>query len=342
MMLAKTQICQLLRTIVATFGLTAGCLFFTASNAFADNCVNDFMSLKPFSEEATKAARKRFADARQFINNDQVANARCALRDVVYLAPSYTAHYFLGKVALEMSGKDNTCNSGNVNAVCTSLKEADSAFTRAIGLAAENAANETGARRQKARKQLLDAWLGRVDVLEAQGHVYAASVEIHKIMRQFPNRETVIARAKTIDKSKTNQRPQKETLTRALNMASRSVSVETPSVNVRMLFNSDSCELNGQVSDDTVALAAALSLEDFSGVSFRFVGHTDKRGDPVYNQTLSECRARTVYEKVASLSGKLRSRIRIAGEGETNLLYEGDDDEVHQLNRRLEIQIINQ
>jgi OOP family OmpA-OmpF porin len=70
------------------------------------------------------------------------------------------------------------------------------------------------------------------------------------------------------------------------------------------------------------------------------VGHTDKRGTEAYNQRLSTARAHTVRDELErqfpSLSGKLRS----TGRGETELLYDGESEIDHQLNRRVKVTIL--
>ena len=74
--------------------------------------------------------------------------------------------------------------------------------------------------------------------------------------------------------------------------------------------------------------------------SFLLVGHTDKRGARRYNQVLSEKRARTVKRELERQFPSLIGQLKAAGRGETQLLYDGDDETDHRLNRRVKVTLI--
>lgn len=67
-------------------------------------------------------------------------------------------------------------------------------------------------------------------------------------------------------------------------------------------------------------------------------GHTDSRGSPQYNQTLSANRAQAVYEYLhqSGLAWETAD-VNIQGLGETRLLTPGTDEASHQRNRRVEL-----
>jgi outer membrane protein OmpA-like peptidoglycan-associated protein len=74
--------------------------------------------------------------------------------------------------------------------------------------------------------------------------------------------------------------------------------------------------------------------------AFVLVGHTDKRGSRTYNQMLSERRARTVKMALERRFPTLIGKLKATGRGETQLLYDGDDETDHMLNRRVKITLI--
>jgi outer membrane protein OmpA-like peptidoglycan-associated protein len=70
-------------------------------------------------------------------------------------------------------------------------------------------------------------------------------------------------------------------------------------------------------------------------------GHTDLRGAEEYNQTLSENRAKAVYNYLIN-HGIEKSRLRFKGFGETKPLTSGTTEKDHEKNRRVEFHIIKQ
>ncbi len=112
-----------------------------------------------------------------------------------------------------------------------------------------------------------------------------------------------------------------------------------PAVNLPVHFDFDQAKLNPAGSRQVFELGRALARNQMNRWSFVLVGHTDKRGSRAYNQTLSEKRADSVKmeleRKFPSLAGRLQTR----GRGESNLLYNGDTEVDHQLNRRVKVVI---
>ena len=112
-----------------------------------------------------------------------------------------------------------------------------------------------------------------------------------------------------------------------------------PAVNLPVHFDFDQAKLNPAGSRQVFELGQALARSQMNRWTFVLVGHTDKRGSRVYNQTLSEKRADSVKmeleRKFPSLAGRLETR----GRGESNLLYNGDTENDHLLNRRVKVAI---
>jgi len=83
----------------------------------------------------------------------------------------------------------------------------------------------------------------------------------------------------------------------------------------------------------------AQSLIQYPDSLIDVYGHTDSTGSDAYNQTLSENRARTVMNYLAS-QGVKAARLRSQGYGETMPVTSNDTAEGRAKNRRVEIKIV--
>jgi outer membrane protein OmpA-like peptidoglycan-associated protein len=110
-----------------------------------------------------------------------------------------------------------------------------------------------------------------------------------------------------------------------------------PAVNLPVHFDFDRADLNSAGSRQVMELGRALSNATLKQWSFLLVGHTDKRGSMAYNQTLSENRAYSVKMALEHRFPSLIARLQAMGRGETELLYNGDSEEDHMLNRRVQV-----
>ncbi len=110
-----------------------------------------------------------------------------------------------------------------------------------------------------------------------------------------------------------------------------------PFVNIRINFEFDSTEVDGLTEQNLAALAAALAEGMYTNNKFRLIGHTDSRGDAVYNDDLSVRRAQAIQAYLETLRPELRGRIFTEGRGEHDLLYAGKTEQEHRLNRRLQV-----
>jgi len=111
------------------------------------------------------------------------------------------------------------------------------------------------------------------------------------------------------------------------------------SVDVRINFKTDSVEMDHFSRTNVIAMADALMDQAFQSKTIWLVGHTDIRGSEAYNKVLSERRAHAIYKTVVALYPDLHSRLKTRGAGELEPLYKGNSDDVHMLNRRLEVVI---
>jgi len=113
-----------------------------------------------------------------------------------------------------------------------------------------------------------------------------------------------------------------------------------PAMNLPVHFDFDRAQLNSTGNRQVIELGRALARPKMQLWSFVLVGHTDKRGSPAYNQKLSENRAYTVKIELERRFPALAGRLEHRGQGETVLLYDGDSEEDHMLNRRVRVTLI--
>lgn len=91
-----------------------------------------------------------------------------------------------------------------------------------------------------------------------------------------------------------------------------------------------------------ISVESARLLDAATGVAIickafeiEVAGHSDKRGDPIDNQRLSEARANSVRDYLIN-RGVAAEILTASGYGAARLLDEGDSDEAHRRNRRTE------
>ncbi|MGD8290435.1 MAG: OmpA family protein [Desulfobacterales bacterium] len=113
-----------------------------------------------------------------------------------------------------------------------------------------------------------------------------------------------------------------------------------PGVNIPVQFEFDRSELNISGVRQVAELGEALTRDSIRSWSFLLVGHTDKRGPTVYNQILSERRAQSVRTELERQYPALVGRLKTEGRGESELLYNGDTETEHMLNRRVKVTLI--
>jgi outer membrane protein OmpA-like peptidoglycan-associated protein len=112
-----------------------------------------------------------------------------------------------------------------------------------------------------------------------------------------------------------------------------------PSLDLYINFEFDKASLDSEGVSQSDELGTALSDLIFKNNSFLIIGHTDKKGEKPYNQNLSEKRAEAVKDYLIRKFSISRDRLQTEGHGEENLLYQGDSEEEHALNRRVEVQL---
>lgn len=81
-------------------------------------------------------------------------------------------------------------------------------------------------------------------------------------------------------------------------------------------------------------------LHDYPDIRIRIIGHTDDVGRDDYNQKLSEGRAYNVKKEMVN-RGIDPKRIETVGKGEKEPIVPNDSDQHRQINRRVEIEILD-
>lgn len=109
------------------------------------------------------------------------------------------------------------------------------------------------------------------------------------------------------------------------------------------LFEFDKAELTPAAQDNLAKVADAIRAGAPGPIEI--IGHTDSKGDPLYNQSLSERRAQAVATWMGQQVGMRLRQFIVGGKGEdepvaTNTRPDGSDDPAGRArNRRVEIRI---
>ena len=111
--------------------------------------------------------------------------------------------------------------------------------------------------------------------------------------------------------------------------------VDLPSIDLTINFELDSARLSVDGMIGLRSLAKALLDPKLQNMTFQIAGHTDGRGDMVYNQTLSEKRARAVVDHLVNFYEVPADRLVPVGYGTTKPL--DAQNLLNPVNRRVEI-----
>lgn len=103
-----------------------------------------------------------------------------------------------------------------------------------------------------------------------------------------------------------------------------------------LMFDFDSDRIRPEAGQNLRNLAA--SLDKYPNTSLLVVGHTDSIGRPGYNQDLSERRAHSASNYLAS-QGVARARLQATGRGQHDPIATNETESGRQMNRRVEVAI---
>jgi outer membrane protein OmpA-like peptidoglycan-associated protein len=101
-------------------------------------------------------------------------------------------------------------------------------------------------------------------------------------------------------------------------------------------FETNSADINAGFYE--VLSSVAIVLKEYEKTTVDVIGHTDSVGSTNYNQQLSERRARSVAEYLASQQ-IMTQRLLVAGQGESQPIASNSTPDGRSRNRRVEIQI---
>jgi len=107
-----------------------------------------------------------------------------------------------------------------------------------------------------------------------------------------------------------------------------------------VFFNTDSADLT-EDAENKLKIIEKL-LRKFPDREIRVSGHTDSTGSPVYNQKLSEARAKSVLDALKRIGEIDSKRMSYQGFGETKPVAPNTTKEGRSQNRRVEIMIVTE
>lgn len=102
--------------------------------------------------------------------------------------------------------------------------------------------------------------------------------------------------------------------------AAHSEGAKVPSASLLITFQTNSAQLTPQARSSLDVVGRALQTERLADFNFAVEGHADPRGRPGYNLQLSQARAASVVEYLATHHSIVRDRLRAIGKGDTELM----------------------
>ncbi|SHE22634.1 OmpA family protein [methanotrophic endosymbiont of Bathymodiolus puteoserpentis (Logatchev)] len=112
-----------------------------------------------------------------------------------------------------------------------------------------------------------------------------------------------------------------------------------PKVDIDILFDPQSMAINEKGLAKVKELGLALMPYIKAGKRILIVGHSEKTGDQESNRQLSEDRAKSVVAALETLYPELRGQLDYEGRGYSQLRYQGNNKEMHALNRRVDVEV---
>ena len=181
------------------------------------------------------------------------------------------------------------------------------------------------------------ALVGLAGVYERQANIGEAITRYRQALRlkKYPRVEAHVFQ---LELENSKHLVAAEEIVRSLAIHKRAFGVEA-GLNLRVGFEYNKAVLNKAGRAQAAQLGEALINPEFAENRFYLLGHTDARGTEEYNLKLSTERAEAV-RKFLILNYPLEEwRLYSEGHGEKDLLYRGDSEDVHRLNRRVEVRV---
>jgi outer membrane protein OmpA-like peptidoglycan-associated protein len=115
------------------------------------------------------------------------------------------------------------------------------------------------------------------------------------------------------------------------------VLLKKASVVIPVLFETNSAVILPQYYDDLAKLGAQLTAPHYREYRVQIEGHTDNRGSVLYNQKLSEKRARSVQQYLIQTFAIAPERLPIKGYGPSMPIASNSTETGRSQNRRIEV-----
>lgn len=110
-----------------------------------------------------------------------------------------------------------------------------------------------------------------------------------------------------------------EVRTRSIRVERDTTTAKSGAASLLITFVTNSARLSASAQNSLDVVARALQADRLAAFNFSVEGHADPRGQPDYNLRLSQARAESVVEYLASQHGIARERLRPIGKGQTEL-----------------------
>ena len=180
------------------------------------------------------------------------------------------------------------------------------------------------------------------EVLAMRGQIDQSLTLIHEAKRLHSDSPNwMVALSRKLDLQRTDRVSIVVEITDALdNKSIRLLGGEVkPNINISINFEYNSTNIVGNSKQAIDVLVEAFAQKALIDKTITIIGHADKRGTGVFNQKLSEDRAKHIAKLLINKQPTLKKRLKTHGMGEQNLLYFGNSEEDHLLNRRIEFQV---
>lgn len=269
--------------------------------------------LLTFSLTAQAECEQAQAYFKQATDSTSPEQALNYFQQSLQLCENYAAYYEQGKLLFKLNRLDEALNS----------------FKQAHRLTLANSKPEANA-------------LARIALVQfKQGALQQAGIYIDKAydIAQQQSPDWILRLRKNIDLYSADHIASADEINQTL-ATGKSFGVKPKIKFNSITFKLNSTEFTRQGLQQVQELAKVLSDKLSASQPALLIGHTDKTGTEAYNLTLSERRAEAVKQTLLTAHPELKGLLKTQGKGESELRYLGDTEQDHQLNRRVEVQLL--
>lgn len=276
--------------------------FFILTLLFSNASYADCQQAKPYYDQAIIAKKDK-----------NLEQALANFKQSAELCPRYAVYFEQGKVLVKLNQLDGAIAS----------------YTKALNF------SKTGS------SEKANLFASIAIVYFKQGSLQQASVyaeQAYEIKKQN-SPENIVNLRKAIDLKNATHVSTAEEINQTL-FAKKAFGVK-PKVKFNSItFKFNSTELTSQGKQQVHELSKVLltSLKDDNQALL--IGHTDKIGEESYNLVLSTQRAEAVKQALINQNSDFSGSLKTVGKGESELRYQGDSEQDHQLNRRVEMELL--